>query len=413
MEKMGINSNNSSKDQFNLIIITPTYFTKYLNRLAKHKNDHNVKTKIVTLDEIYKNKYFEVKGRDNEEKIKYFIKKSLENWNINYTMLVGDIRKMPMRKTHMWDGIFYTDLYYADIYNKDGSFSSWDTTGNGIIGEYHHSGNTDFLDMGPDVGIGRLACSNGAELSNVVKKIIYYENKTFGKDWFKKIILCGGDTISNKKRKIEKYWNWAGRGVFEGEYANKMVLEELPDFKAVKIWDPKGNLDTISILSEVSRGAGFVHFSGHGTPLYWFTFKNNLRIARFGYPFIYFLLNVKKLPIMFFDGCYIGMLDYSKKGINFPCLAWKLISKKFGGAIATIASARASFSGVFQGGATMLAYYFFKAYNSNKNATLSDIFMKAQKEYLKNVKDRIAMQEYNLIGDPSLKIGGYPPKEGG
>jgi len=36
-------------------------------------------------------------GRDNPEKIKYFIKTAVEQWGIKYVMLVGDYKKIPVR----------------------------------------------------------------------------------------------------------------------------------------------------------------------------------------------------------------------------------------------------------------------------------------------------------------------------
>ena len=42
---------------------------------------------------------------------------------------------------------------------------------------------------------------------------------------------------------------------------------------------------------------------------------------------------------------------------------------------------------------------------------LSDVFNNAKKDYLNqvwdDVDDCITIEEYNLIGDPSLRIGGY------
>ena len=169
------------------------------------------------------------------------------------------------------------------------------------------------------------------------------------------------------------------------------------------------NLNSLSVVKEINKGAGFAHFSGHGTELYWFTTsENSLKEIPFGFPLNYLLFNGYKLPIIFFDGCNIGKLDYKIKKINFPCLAWQLVGKTYGGAIATIGSGRASFSGILEGGAAMLALYFFKAYNNCKYITLSQMYMNAQNEYIDNFKDRMILQEYNLLGDPSLRVGGYP-----
>jgi hypothetical protein len=49
---------------------------------------------------------------------------------------------------------------------------------------------------------------------------------------------------------------------------------------------------------------------------------------------------------------------------------------------------------------------FFDAYEPG--IILSDMFMKAQHSYLDDLwKDCLTLEQCTLIGDPSLKIGGY------
>jgi len=403
------NPNIFSISKYDLLIISPEKFKKYLYPLIKHKIKYGLKTKIVIPEEIYNSKYFPEYGRDRPEKIKYFIKKSIENWKISYVMLVGDINNIPIRKTYMWDGIYITDLYYSDIYNDDGSFSGWDTNNNNLFGEFHHDGNTDDLNLKPDVGIGRLACKNKIEVCNVVKKIIYYEQKTYGQKWFYRILLCGGN-ITGQNTKYEKYWRWVGHGSIEGEHHTKLVMNELKGFEKIKLWESTNKLSLRAIIRSINMGVGFAYFSGHGYALGWFTKPKKGKTVRFGFPYNHLLFNASKLPIIFFDGCYTGQLDYKIKNIPFPCIAWKLISKRFGGAIAVMGSSRPEFTGSLQGGGSMLGLCFFKAYNQrNGSERLSDIYMKAQKDYLRTFKDRMTLQGYNLLGDPSLVIGGYPP----
>ena len=65
---------------------------------------------------------------------------------------------VPVRYSHLNDGgegSYLTDLYFADIYNPDGSFSSWDSNNNGIFGEWNATAK-DVVDMYPDVYVGRL-----------------------------------------------------------------------------------------------------------------------------------------------------------------------------------------------------------------------------------------------------------------
>ena len=91
------NESPSGNSICDLLIITPSYFVKALEPLKKHKNKVGVRTDIVTLDYIYKEIWY---GRDNPEKIKYFIFNAYKDAGIKYVLLVGNFRKMPIRYVH-------------------------------------------------------------------------------------------------------------------------------------------------------------------------------------------------------------------------------------------------------------------------------------------------------------------------
>jgi hypothetical protein len=114
---------------------------------------------------------------------------------------------------------------------------------------------------------------------------------------------------------------------------------------------------------------------------------------------------------MFFDCCLTAELDFTMFGINIPCFAWAVVKKPSGGAIAAIGATRMGYGGLvgdpLGGGTCRLNANFFEAYEPG--ISLSDMFLKAQNAYLDELwKDCFTLEEFNLIGDPSLKIGGYP-----
>jgi hypothetical protein len=395
---------------YNFIIITPADFSNELQPLLEHKEQHKIVTKIVTLDDIYNSIYFPVEGRDDAEKIKYFIKNAYDTWDIKYVLLIGDTDKIPMRKSYatgtLWSFKFVlTDLYYADIYDHDKNFSSWDSNSNGIFGEFtwdvEHDKTTyiDEVDLYIDVGVGRLPVSNNRDVKTVVNKIIQYETQSFNKQWFHRLILMGGDTFPHI-------------GGCEGEIVTEYIASHMPDFEPIRLWMSLKTFNPRTINKEISKGAGFVSYSGHGN---WWGIATNRENKSYGgtyyfTPYIFGLKNNEKLPVMFFDCCLTADLDFTLLNLKIPCFAWSMVKKQSGGAIATIGFTESPYGGLvgdpLGGGSCRMNANFFDAYEPG--IILSDMFMNAQHAYLDDLwKDCLTLEQCTLIGDPSLKIGGY------
>ena len=95
---------------------------------------------------------------------------------------------------------------------------------------------------------------------------------------------------------------------------------------------------------------------------------------------------------------------------HFPCFSWQIMKKPHTGAIATIGATRVAFthvnSGGIFGGAGYLNYQFFMAYEPG--ITVAEMLTSAQNSYINYVgKDCVTLEEFILLGDPSLRTGGY------
>lgn len=419
-------------ENFDMIIITPLKYSSYIQVLVEHKNNHNIKTKPVILDEIYKGTYFSVQGRDDQEKIKYFVKNSIENWKIKYILFIGNSDQIPIRYCYNYDNYsnypeykFISELYYADIYDVENNFSSWDSDQDCIFGEWAGETAEDKqIDLKPDVCIGRLPCENKEEVTVMIKKIINYEENQADSSWFKKIIVVGGDT----------YKQFQG---YEGEIYNQMALDAMTDFTAVKLWSSINTLTKFgrSIIKAINHGAGFVYFSGHGSKRIWQTnYPNGSWAGRFTPLQMFFLLNKNKLPVCVVEGCHNSEFttkenveqEKTDQLLNIQtklkeCWSWVLTSKKIGGSIATIGSTGLCwYSAEYEGaGTNYLSLQFFKQY-ANGTTTLGDLWKNAITVFLDNNEinwetqaggtssiDAKTVEEWVLLGDPSLKIGGF------
>jgi len=456
-------------DEYDLVIVAPRKFQLSLQPLIVHKNMHGVKTRLKTTESIYREDFFgkyDARGRDNPEKIKYFIKYAIENWGINYVLFVGGhqnqrfnwhvpVRYSRLHDRSLWNDSYISDLYYADIYRYNKTlqtyeFDDWDSNGNDVIGEWtwiwdsdrhwwYELDKKDVLDLHPDVYVGRLACRDLFEVKSVVRKIIHYENTAFGSNWLNKMILVGGDTVPYSD------------GYCEGEIENDLAASYLEPlgFQFTRLWVSNGELSgPEKVIGAIREGACFIYLTGHGTPIEWCTHpmedpENWIDVYAFE---MKYLLNKNKLPICVVGGCHNSQFDVTtlniirgiiKHGFKYflwdegidcfgkwtwapECWSWNLVSQKNGGFIAAIGNTGLGW-GV--GGSNCVNYldgfitsHFFQVYadlSQQDYCNLGMIHGETIDDYIVNflpnedVLDRKTVEQWVLLGDPSLKIGGY------
>jgi len=221
---------------YDLLIITPDIFENKLQPLVEHKNDFNIKTKLVNTQKVYDEMFWF--GRDKAEKIKYFIKTAIEEWQIKYVLLVGGRKNqlfdeswlIPVRYSYLerkygnfQERKFISDLYFSDIYDSEGNFSSWDDDNDGIFSEWYDNDiASDIPDLYPDISVGRLPCRNNRDVEIIVNKIIDYETGEFSESWFNNMVVVAGDTYPEKTEYID------------GEVYTQMALDNMPGFLLTK-----------------------------------------------------------------------------------------------------------------------------------------------------------------------------------
>ena len=434
------NSDLSTIDElelFDLLIITPEIFENKLQTLVEHKNNLDIKTKLVTTEKVYDEMFWF--GRDKAEKIKYFIKTALDEWDIKYVLLVGGRQDqsfmeswfIPVRYSFLErkygdypERKFISDLYYADIYDAEGNFSSWDDDNDGIFSEWPDNDiASDIPDLYPDVSVGRLPCRNNRDVEIIVNKIIDYETGLFSDSWFKNMVVVAGDTYTNKTQYID------------GEVYTQMAIDNMPGFNPVKLWTSDGSLsNSWDTVKTINKGCGFIFFSGHGNPASWATHPPNdetVWIDGMKLRYMPFLFNKNKLPICITgSGCFNNMFNVSF--LNHPfsvypipkCWGEGMTFNAHGGSIATIGSTAFSYESPDinsnRGGIEWLDIQFFKEYGINDIDVLGECWSDTISAFLDNFSinwmdnsydgDALIVknvQQWLLIGDPSLKIGGY------
>jgi len=392
-------------DKYDMVIIAPSEYSEKLQPLVEYKKDCSIDTISVSLDDIYNGTYFDVQGRDNQEKIKYFIKDAIEEWNIEYVLLAGGANKIPVRMSYVqdgWEESFISDLYYADIYDSKGDFCSWDSNDNDIFGEYNYEGRTDIVDLYPDIRLGRLNFRKIGEISGVVSKLITYESTgAYMETWFSNFVVCGGDTFPDSMN------------VDEGEYLNENAINYMDDFHPDKIWATNGRLQfAINIDNAIKNGSGFLYMTGHGTYENWATHPHNnfdiwWPLGSYFYSRVELLKNWEKIPVVIIGGCS------NCEFLDNNCFGWSFVKNPEGGGVASYGNSAVGWGytgyACTQGLTGGMELSAFKAYGDQNAKTTGELWVKALNNYLIDFGVWSAhgyktVEEWQAFNDPSLRI---------
>jgi hypothetical protein len=445
---------------YQLVIIAPQAFSSQLSGLVNAKNAHGMNTTLMTLEDIY-NQY---QGYDKPEQIKYFVKYALDTWNTKYVLLVGGYKGYvfgnggkddanegvknwycPVRYTNLDEGGsehdpgFISDLYFADIYDSYGNFSSWDSNNDHIYAKWTTLGGKDKIDLYPDLYVGRLACRNTNELKIMVDKIITYESVPADPSWYSKMVLVGGDSFDD-----------APINTIEGEFSTSFVFNEsmASAFTPVKLYASNRNISNDftptpkNIQRAVTEGCGFLFFDGHGNPLSWnthwvreFTWGKGKTPGGLNDYGMMKLKNGNKLPVCIVGGCHNSMLNISLLwSLNSKDMftwvygqptprSWSewMVAKNNGGAIACIGNTGLGYGLIgtmdgipacVQGLGGYVERTFFKSFNESSTKIYGDAWGGAITKYLQkwpgmsDQADCKTVEEWLPLGDPSLMIGG-------
>lgn len=399
----------SFPDAYDMVMIAPSTFSEELQPLINHKNNRGLQTILKTTEAIYA----EYGGRDEPEKIKYFIKDAIETWGIEFVLLVGGAAQIPGRYTHIYFDydyqdywVFLSDLYYADVYDAELNFSGWDSNENDLFAEYNWYGNTDEIDLYPDVYLGRLACIIEDDVTTCVNKIIAYETSAaHAQNWFTNLVLIGGDSLPGDEEEVD-----------EGEYVNRAVMDTLDGFIPKRVWASNGELyDASNISAAIDSGAGFVFFNGHGNTTVWATHPHEsfdwIPPGNYRNSHVTALSNANELPMVISDACYHCAYD------AYPyCFGWAFVVNPNGGAIAFLGGTDidVSYGGVdiVTKGIERLCVILSTNYKQGE-ATFGELWVNALNTYLSPSMDEIdyiTMEESQPFGDPSLIIGSHSQK---
>jgi hypothetical protein len=437
------------EDPYDMLIITPEQFIPNFARFIDHKESVGVSCIIKSIEDIYAT----YDGRHEPESIKLAIKDAIEEHNITFVLLAGGRYKQTMNwwipefrnnNDDGWETGYSSDLYYADVYKNNGTeFEDWDSNENLIFGEWRPGVPTykDVMDFSPDVSVGRIPFHYGFELDIVIDKVISYESTKADDAWFKKALMIAGDTFPNNNE------------FYEGEMETGYIADMLTDagFTVEKLWTSLETLTGVSsVVPAFSEGAGFVQFAGHGNPSTWSTHPPNdadTWITGLGWTDMWKLRNRDQYPFVGVGGCHnaqfnatMGYIlhgiktygfqayfnsDSSEGPIYFWLMEWVprdfsswLLLKKNGGSIGTTGMSSLGYgyidNNALEGLGGWIEPRVHHAISVQGIEYTGLAHVQSITDYINiigNVNDdqidRKTIDAFVLLGDPSVKLGGY------
>ncbi|MCX6662173.1 MAG: C25 family cysteine peptidase [Euryarchaeota archaeon] len=245
------------------------------------------------------------------------------------------------------------------------------------------------------------------------------------------------------------------------------ALTYMPDeFESNSVFTSNGKwFDQNDVINEFSKGYGLAYLSGHGSPGWWGDhypgIPGNRRYGQVAgllvmqasryFPFFHIpilpmrkLTNTDKLPVTNVGGCHNSMFSVSMipclldgvlpmnmftYGTPLPdCWGWYMMKMPHTGSIATMGNTGYGWGSegdvcTIGPGDGWLNTEFYRQYGQENQTVLGMAYIQAITGYISNFKtweysywrvdhgwdgiDQKTVQQWELLGDPSLQIGGY------
>lgn len=287
--------------EYDYVIVTSSGLESYFQPLVTWRQRQGFATVVRTTSWIYSN----YSGRDNQEKIRNFVRDYYTNRGTRWLLLGGDNSVVPARRTRAVVGSYVgdipCDLYYADLQ------WSWDGDNDNIFGEAGH----DTVDLYYDLYVGRASVESQSEVQTFVGKVITHETNP-PTDYLRRILLV--DALL-----------WAG---YNHEQSNDSIDAITPTgWSDVHFHDPQG---TTAVRDSLNHGFQFCHMVGHGNDVGIY----NGSTAFYGNGVISGHNNGSRVGLINSIACYPGNYEYS------DCLAEMSHNCTTGGALAVLFNSR-------------------------------------------------------------------------
>jgi Peptidase family C25 len=279
-----------------MVIVAPERFHKALAKFVAYRTKQRP-TKLVSVESILRT----TEGADDPERLKRWLYRGWKEQHLRYVLLVGDADIMPMRYMVLdratpaaYDYAFYpSDLYYADVARRDGSFDDWNVRKDGFHASYFgevrgeknkkDAINFDQIDYRAELAVGRWPVDSVAEVELLAEKTITQDRAN---------VAATGKAARNAAFVYVPGWVDARRQMDQW-------AEKLPKgWQSSKLYGggPKtASPDERHVTGILNEGTALVLHVGHGEDNGW---VHSLNVGTLPH-----LRNAGRLPVVLSAGC--------------------------------------------------------------------------------------------------------------
>ncbi|MBD3224937.1 MAG: hypothetical protein GF313_09415, partial [Caldithrix sp.] len=381
-----LNKENSA----NYIIITTDLLLENARRLKALKEQDGLKTEVVTVDNIYDTFNYGIKS---PLAIKEFIRYALYQWEqsnaLQYVVLVGDASSNYKSNADQVPTFLYQTVKFGAS-----AADYW----------YALLSGEDYI---PDVTVSRIPASTNAELVAYLDKLENFNSSESIGEWQNRTLFLSGndggtrEVITNKPVFRAQNLRLINRQLPEGLFSNQINTVKNTQIEG---YDEKFG-STTDLIEYFDEGVSYINFFGHGGGAIW------ADVQLLGLDDVDRMNNGSRLPFVTSMTCFTGAFENQGR----QSLSEKLILTPEKGAIAILG---ASGVGWLQNDYT-LAWGVFdylwhdditigQAVDLMKMSYLSSPFYYTDETkfytYSYNQLKHSLVTQYNLLGDPALKL---------
>jgi len=319
----------ASVEGVDFIIIThDDFYDQVFPLKSLRENCDNLKTQVVKISDIYDEFSW---GLFDPVAIRDFVKFAFENWVIQpkYVLLFGsgdfDYRNILDPIDHNYIPPYQTTETY------EGDSRAWDDFYVCV------NGDDNFLDL----SLGRLPARSPDCASNIVQKIINYQNTPLFGDWRNTIVMVADDLIGEDEDFIEREHTIEAELISEEYIQNsfnikKIYLIEYPGIYTASITGTRKPAAQQDIIDAINNGCLIINYIGHGRYDLWaheVVLMMDQDLQRIN--------NSRKQAFWIAGTCYFGRFDNP----DYESMTEELLIMKDNGAIGVLAAARLVSSG--------------------------------------------------------------------